>query len=253
VAKLKHRIVITTHRPGRRQALVAAAMIALLVAGFGIYRYTRATTVSDFEKAQSERDQLMEERRAQNRELRQLRSENAQLKEQAAYLNRSQEIDVSACDTVKKSLAQLQAESADLREQLAFYRGIVSPQGAQTGVRVYDFKAYRQKTPGQFRYDLVLIQSARNDKRVGGIADIRIEGLKGSQKQLLRLADVATDAGKNLLFSFRYFQEFGGQIKLPDGFRPLRVTIVLQPESEAAPVEDQYEWAKIEQQEASRP
>lgn len=253
MTKLKHRIVITTHRPGRRQAFVAAAVLALLVAGFGLYRYTRATTVSDFEKAQSERDQLMEERRAQNKELRQLRSENAQLKEQAAYLNRSQEIDVSACDTVKKSLAQLQAESADLREQLAFYRGIVSPGDAQAGVRVYDFKAYRQKQAGQFRYDLVLIQSARNEKRVGGTADIRIEGLKGAQKQLLRLADIATDPGRNLLFSFRYFQELGGQIKLPDGFRPLRVTIVLQPDGDGATVEDQYEWAKIEQQEASRP
>jgi len=250
--KHRHRIVITTHRPGRRPALIAAAVAALLAGAFGLYRYTRATTVSDFERAQTERDRLLDERRTLTRDLRSARAEVEALKNQVAYLTRSQEIDGTACTTVKQSLSQMQAESSDLREQLAFYRGIVSPQESQAGVRVYDFKVTKAAAPADtYHYDLVLIQSVRSEKRVTGSAEITVEGLKSGQKQLLHFSDINADSGRNLVFSFKYFGEFGGQIRLPAGFRPLRATISLQPNGDAGPkVEDEYEWAKIFQEAA---
>lgn len=249
----KHKIVIKTHQPRRQWAIVAGSVMALLLAGFGLYSYVRATTVSDFERAQTERDRLLEERRALARDLRAARSENASLKDQVAYLGRSQEIDGAACGTVKQSLTQLQAEASDLREQLAFYRGIVSPKEAQAGVRVYDFKVTRLKGGASlYRYDLVLIQSVRNEKRVGGSVDLVVEGLRGGKKEIVNLPDLAADTNKNLVFSFKYFQEFSGQLRLPEGFRPLRATISLQPDGDTPKVEDEYEWAKI-LQEASTP
>ncbi len=224
--------------------------MTLLLGAFGVYRYTRATTVSDFEHAQSERDRLLEERRELTRELRSARGDNAALKNQVAYLSRSQEIDDGACNSVKQSLTQYQTEASDLREQLAFYRGIVSPQESRAGVRVYDFKVTKSKTgPAAYHYDLVLIQSVRTEKRVGGSIDIVFEGLKGNVKQQLHLGELAADGSKNLLFSFKYFEEFGGSLRLPDGFRPLRATVTLQPAGDSAPkIEDEYEWVKILQE-----
>ncbi|GAC1628532.1 MAG: hypothetical protein NVS9B10_18570 [Nevskia sp.] len=245
----KHKIVITTHQPRRRWAIVAGSAVVLLLAGFGLYSYVRATTVSDFERAQTERDRLLDERRSLTRDLRAARAENTTLRDQVAYLSRSQEIDGAACSSVKQSITQLQAESSDLREQLAFYRGIVSPKESQAGVRVYDFKVSKLKTGSNlFRYDLVLIQSVRNEKRVGGDIDLLVEGLRSGRKEVLHLAELAADSNKNLLFSFRYFQEFSGQIRVPDGFRPLRATIALQPDGDAPKIEDEYEWAKILQE-----
>ena len=246
----RHRVVITTDRPTRRRAIVAAAVALALFASFALYRYTRATTVSDFEAATVERDRLLDERRQLTRELRAAKSEADSLRDQVAYLTRSQQIDDGACVAVKQSLGQLQAESADLREQLAFYRGIVSPQESQAGVRVYEFRVTALKTPANaFRYDLVLIQPVRSEKRVGGQAQVLIEGLKGGQKQSLKLADLAVNGGGNLLFSFKYFEEFSGELRLPDGFRPLRAIVSLQPGGDAKPgIEDEYEWAKIVQE-----
>jgi len=245
----KHKIVITTHQPRRRWAIVAGAVAALLLGAFALYSYVRATTVSDFERAQTERDRLTEERRGLTRDLRAARNENASLKDQVAYLSRSQEIDGTACGSVKQSLTQLQAEASDLREQLAFYRGIVSPKESQAGVRVYDFKISKLKTgPTLFRYDLVLIQSVRNEKRVEGDIDLLIEGLRNGKKEILHIADLAADSNKNLVFSFKYFQEFNGELRLPDGFRPLRATVALQPEGDAPKIDDEYEWAKILQE-----
>lgn len=248
----RHRIVITTHAPRRRWFQVAGAVAVLLLAVIGLYRFVRATTVSDFERAQTERDRLLDERRSLTRDLRAARSENAALKDQVAYLSRSQEIDGAACGSVKQSLPKLQAEAADLREQLAFYRGIVSPNEAQAGVRVYDFKIDRQGSPpGAFRYDLVLIQSVRNERRVAGALDLQVEGLRGGKKEVLKLADLAADGNRNLLFSFKYFEEFSGQIRFPDGFRPLRATVKVQPEGDVPIIEDEFEWSKILQESSS--
>lgn len=251
MADWRHRIVVTTDQPARRRWLVASIVMVLLLAAFALYRVTRATAVSDFEAATGERDRLLGERRQLSRELHAAKTEAETLRDQIAYLSRSQEIDGDACRAVKQSLGELQAESSDLREQLAFYRGIVSPQESQLGVRVYEFRVSALKaSPHQYRYDLVLIQPVRSDKRVGGQAELSIEGLKGGKKQTLKLGDIAVDGTRNLLFSFKYFEEFSGQLKFPEDFRPLRAIVSLQPGGGQAAIEDEYEWAKIVQEKA---
>jgi len=248
VKKVQHKVIIATHQPWRRSGIIAGLSALLLLGGWGVYSYTRATTVSDFERAQSERDQLLDERRTLTRDLRSAHGEIDKLKDQVAYLGRSQEIDDSACATVKKSIADLQAQDSDLREQLAFYRGIVSPQESQAGVRVYEFKLSKAAQADQYHYELVLIQSVRHDKRLAGAIDVVFEGVKGSQKQSFKLSDTLIDDRKNLLFSFRYFQEFSGTFRIPEGVRPLRATVQLLPDGDAPQVEDEYDWTKIVQE-----
>lgn len=248
----KHKIIIAHHRPWRRWALVSGAALLLALGGWALYSYTRATTVSDFERARLERDQLMEDRRSLARDLRSSRAEADKLRDQVAYLTRSQEIDGNACSALKQSVSELQAEASDLREQLAFYRGIVSPKESQAGVRVYDFKVSHSSQAGAWRYDLVLIQSVHHDKRVGGALEIVFEGVKGSEKQSLKLSELNADERKNLVFSFKYFEEFSGTFRLPEGFKPLRATVRLEPDGDAdATVEDEYDWGKILQESRS--
>ena len=247
----KHKIVIAQHRPWRRWIIIGSITVAVLLGGWGLYSYTRAHTVSDFERAQLERDRLRDDNRQMSQKLRAALSENQQLKDQAAYLSRSQQIDDSACSTVKLSLASMQAESADLRSQLSFYRGIVSPAEAQAGVRVFEFKIYgaaaKDATPGVYKYDLVLIQSVRHDKRVDGDLNVSFEGFRGGSKQSLKLADLVTDGNKNLVFSFKYFEEFSGSFRFPEGFKPLRATVTLQGDGTPR-IDDDYDWGKIMQE-----
>jgi hypothetical protein len=243
---LKHTIIIKRHRPWLRPALIAGAAAALALGAFGLYSYTRAHTVSDFERAQLEVETLRDERRQLTHDLRAATKEVADLKDQVVYAQRSGEIDTQACDTVKGSLGGLQSEVSDLREQLAFYRGIVSPDLAKAGVRVYDLKLTPGVNDRVYRYELALIQAVRHDKRIGGSIDLVLEGMQGGVKKMLRWSEVATGDGKNLLFSFKYFEEFSGELRLPDGFKPMRVTAKLTTDVEGAPpVEDQFDWNKI--------
>ncbi|TXH03318.1 MAG: hypothetical protein E6R07_12505 [Nevskiaceae bacterium] len=243
---MKHTIVIQRHRPWLRPALIAGGSAALALGGFALYSYTRTHTVSDFERAQLEVEQLRDERRQLTRDLREARKEVADLKDQVVYVQRSGEIDTQACGEVKNSLASLQAEAADLREQLAFYRGIVSPDLSKAGVRIYDLKLTRGADDRSYRYELALIQSVRHDRRIDGRIDLAIEGIQGGARQSLRWDNLVGGDAKNLLFSFKYFEEFSGELHLPPGFKPLRVSARLVTDVEGAPpVEDQFDWAKI--------
>ncbi|MES2490420.1 MAG: DUF6776 family protein [Pseudomonadota bacterium] len=242
----KHQIIIQQHRPWRKPVFVAAGAALLALGAFALYTYTRAHTVSDFARSQLEVEQLRDERRQLSHDLRAALKEVSTLKDQVVYTQQSGEIDTQACDTVKGSLGGLQKEVSDLREQLAFYRGIVSPDLARAGVRIYDMKLIPGANPRAFRYELALIQSVRHDRRIDGSINLLIEGSRMGVKQILRWEEVATGDAKNLLFSFKYFEEFSGELNLPEGFKPMRVTAKLVTDVEGAPpVEDQFDWNKI--------
>ena len=241
---MQHTIIIRRHRPKFRLLLTAFVVAALALSGWGLYRYTRQSTVADFEKATTERDRLLDERRALTQQLRAAKAEASKLRDALAYAEQSKSIDGDACRSVRDSLAKLESESATLREQLAFYRGIVSPKEARAGVRVQDLKVRR--SGAGWRYELVLIQAIREESRIAGAVELSIEGVQGAKAAQLALADLVTAGEKNLVFSFKYFEEFSGEFRLPAGFRPTRVVVTLRPANDRPTVVDQFDWSSIE-------
>lgn len=240
----KHQIIIRQHRPWFRAALIGGSAFVIAVSAFALYSYTRRTTVTEFARTKTELEQLRDERRELARELRTAKAEVTTLREQLVYIERTNQIDTQANAEVKASLANLQAEAAELREQVAFYRSIVSPDESRVGVRILEMKVSPTAVANNWRYDLVLIQSVRHDKRVSGAIEIGVRGSRNGQAQTLKLAELTANA-KSPEFSFKYFQEFSGEFVLPQGFRPLRVTVTLIPQGEGMPrIDDEFEWAK---------
>ncbi|HEY1075337.1 MAG TPA: DUF6776 family protein [Fontimonas sp.] len=245
---MQHKIVITRSRPAwYKLALIGGVGCALAIGAWGLYSFTRAATVSDFERAQLEVEQLREERRTLARDLRAAREEVKRLQEQTVYEQRSQDIDSQACEAVRSSLGQLQAEASDLREQLAFYRGIVAPEQSRAGVRVYEFKLAPGADAASFHFELVLIQSVRHEKRVEGHAELELVGEVGGVEKRLPWKSVAVgDAASDYQFALKYFEEFSGDIKLPAGFSPTRIVVTLVPGgAAAAKVEESFDWSRV--------
>lgn len=243
---MQPRIVVTRERPWRKAYLVAGAVFLIAIGAWGLYSYARASTVSDFQRAKLEVEELREDRRRLTRELRDSRAELAAMREQVVYAQRSTEIDTQACDSVRASLDELQTEAADLREQLAFYRGIVAPEQARAGVRVQELKFSPGGTPGSYRYDLVLIQSVRHDKRVEGKVEITFVGRQNGVEKRLSLADLTVTDASNLVFSLKYFEELSGVLNFPQGFVPSRVMVVLVPGAGGAPkIEESFDWTRV--------
>ncbi|MES0872925.1 DUF6776 family protein [Sinimarinibacterium thermocellulolyticum] len=245
---MQPRIVVARQRPWwLKPVLIGGGSFALALGAWGLYLYTRAATVTDFERAQLEVEQLREERRSLTRDLRMARDEIRRLQEQVAYVERSRQIDAEACEAVRASLVDLQAEASDLREQLAFYRGIVAPEQSRAGVRVYEFKLRPGVQPRRYIYELVLIQSVRHDRRVAGRIELELIAKQSDAEMRLPWQTLTVgDAGANLVFSLKYFEEFSGEIEIPARVVPERVRVTLMPEGSDAPrVDESFDWARL--------
>ncbi len=245
----QHRIVtIRGRRPWLRAAIVAGVVAVLAIGGYLLVVLARSSTAREFKRTRTALEQLQDERAQLARDLRASRAENAELRQQVVYAERSSEIDGQACEEVKSSLAGLQAEVADLQEQVAFYRGVVSPDQGRAGVRVLELKVSPLEPAGRWHYDLVLIQSMRNEKRVAGKRHIAVIGSRNGAPERIELSSSPSDTDATPPgFAFKYFQEIGGSFSLPADFRPLRVVVTLSVDGDAAAqVEQEFDWSKIQ-------
>ena len=76
---------------------------------------------------------------------------------------------------------------------------------------------------------------------MGGEVIVKVIGLMGEQRETVTFSQDNAVVGFPLKFRFRYFQDLVGQLKLPEGFRPERVSVDVQQKSKA-PVSADFEW-----------
>lgn len=226
--------------------MIAGAGCLLALGAYGLWSVAAVKTVSDFERAQLEVEQLRDDRRNLTRDLRQARKEIEDLKDQVVYTERSTEIETQSCEVVQASLADLQSEVADLREQVAFYRGIVSPELSKAGVRIYEMSVRTLQASNTYRYELVLIQSVRHERRIGGRVKMVLEGVHNGRRESLGMDALEIGKKSDGQFAFKYFEEFSADFQLPSGFKPTTLRVVLNTQSESAQdIQQDFEWAKI--------
>lgn len=244
----QHRIVIRHPRPWLRYLAFAGGALLLMGVSLLAHRYLIDPDTRLFRDPATELEQLREERRRLTRELRAARDALDGVQGQKVFEARACDIDVQACEALRNSVTELEHEVADLREQLAFYRNIVSPEQARAGVRVLRLNLSPGTGADVWRYDLVLVQPVRRDRTAAGRFDLQIEGLAGDQLRTLPLDEVLVGDMPLREFAFRSFQEFGGELRLPAGFRPSRVTVTLRVQNgrgEAAEVVESFDWSRL--------
>lgn len=226
-----------------RWAVVGAASVVALIGSFALYSLGRSQSGNDWTQTL----RLETEQRRLVAEIRRLREENSRLSERLVLLERSGEIDKRAASVLNQSLRDEQAALAALKEQVAFYRGIVSPDESSAGVRVYELQMRPGSEPDLYQYDLVLIQAMRHENAVAGSADLSFIGLQDNQPRTYRLADMDVERGKTLIFSFRYFQQLSGSVRLPRGFKPSRVQVdVIRNGNPPVRFQQMYDWNKVQ-------
>jgi hypothetical protein len=89
-----------------------------------------------------------------------------------------------------------------------------------------------------------LTQVLKDDRTARGVLQIDIEGLRNNEAKVLGLHEVSEKRVKELEYNFRYFQNMEGDIQLPEGFKPQRVTIKVVPRSRSdqEPFEKTFDW-----------
>ena len=211
------KLVVRTHAPKRRAALLALAglsILGVLYAAFEIGRYDAGFRVVD-----SVRGAL-----AANARIRNLEAENAKQRTQLAAADVARRVDNEGYRQVQRSLGDMQSQIARLNQDLSFYRGLVQPDSL-VHVKVQQMQILPEAGAGQFRLKFVLMQTGKPEKEVTGNAAITIDGLLHGKPSNLSFGQVAASRRVTLAYSFRYFQDYDEPIQLPQGFEPTRVGV----------------------------
>jgi len=137
---------------------------------------------------------------------------------------------------------------------VAFYKGVMDPSRNVRGLKIDSFELSPTGDVKRFRYKFVLTQVADNSRYVEGSVRFNLVGMLNSVKKTLALEQVSLlDSVTGEKFRFKYFQDFNGELTLPEGFTPEQVIIVAKSKGRGAVrLEEMFDWPKQENKENVR-
>jgi hypothetical protein len=161
-------------------------------------------------------------------------------------LERNSQIDGSASGELKVALVNTQNEVLALKKELSFYKSIVSPEQGERSLAIQTI-GLEQDDDGNYHYKLMVSQRGRNDRLVRGTVTLRIEGTNDlGEAQTLALSTVSNDTKIPMKFGFKYFQNFTGVMKLPDGFFADILHVKVKPsKGKVKAINEQFVWSDL--------
>lgn len=175
-----------------------------------------------------------------------------QLEQRNALLARNDQISRQANARLQDALAERDEEIAGLRADIAFYARLAGPAGQQRrGLSVHALTLRPQRDPQLWHFVATLTQSLARDTVSRGRLQLTLEATDGGRMRRLDWATLRQQAdAPGIAYAFRYFQQVEGDIVLPRGVRPVRVTVRLLPAS-GAPLEQSFTWSAATATDAS--
>ncbi|MDH5834404.1 DUF6776 family protein [Luteimonas kalidii] len=165
------------------------------------------------------------------------------LEQQVATLTRSDQISRDANRDLQGALAERDEEISALRADVAFYERFVGSTAQRRGLAVHELVLTPQA--GQaWHYTATLTQNLNRGAVSSGRLTLEVEGSRDGKLERLDWAALRQeDDAPGVEYSFKYFQQVEGEVMLPAGFQPLRITARLAPSSGAA-VEQTLPWSE---------
>ncbi|KAB8173339.1 hypothetical protein FKV24_014335 [Lysobacter maris] len=211
--------------------MLAAVLLSLLFGGWGLWRVVSPAS-----------DDIRSRLAASEAQRSRLQSEVDELRQKVTTLGRSDQISRDANRDVQNTLAERDEEIAGLRADVAFYERLVGATGQRRGLSVHAIRMQPQSDTA-WHFTTTLTQNLNRGAVSSGRLSLAIEGTRDGRRQTLDWDGLRQgEQAPGLDYSFKYFQQVEGDVFLPGGFTPVRVTVRLQPRSGAA-VEQSFTWA----------
>ena len=224
---LKRRFGITASRvavhprlPWHWRALIfASALLALASIAWAIY--DRGLNLAGFNTQQA-----ADERARMSAEVQRLQDENADLRSQLAGIERQMQMEASAKGDLAGQLSALSDENAVLKEDLALFQTLMTSSGgdAGAGVTINRFRVQRDGLPGEYRYQLLVVQSRTRSKEFQGRLQLVVDLLRDGQPQVLVLPG-SLEKPDLYNLSFRFYQRVEGGFQVPEDATVTRVQV----------------------------
>lgn len=148
---------------------------------------------------------------------------------QLADANLAREVDRQALAIQREEMAGQEAANRELQVQLALYRRLMDESPSEQGLEIADIEVIAVDRSDRYEYRLLLTRPTGTGDWISGNVRLDVAGRQYGQdgERVLSLPEIADMDSYPLKFRFRYIQRLTGQLTLPDGFHPQRVTVRL--------------------------
>jgi len=179
----------------------------------------------------------------QNLLLVELRRQIGEVEQKAANAEMASEIDRNSMEQLRQEILQSEEQIQLLDQQISFYQSLMDPSPQQRGVYLESLDIKPATSEGEYQYNIIVAQRSSNHQRVSGYVNLQLIGAnEGELSQTISLAEL-TEGQDTLPLGFKFFQQLDGNIRLPEGFIPARVRVVVQINGDNVPrVDETYEW-----------
>jgi hypothetical protein len=188
-----------------------------------------------------------------------LQKNNKELSKNVLHLERKYLLEKEASHLIQASISKEQRKIVDLEKQLVFYKSLLNSSKRratlylqQLEIIPLDREGKASNEQGQFyQFNFIVAQKSRKSSYSKGLVKIFISGKQNSKTIRLPLNSLLTKpreekekSDKAFKFSFKYFQEFKGIIKLPKGMIAQSIDIVIDSKKKKSIVElNDLKWS----------
>lgn len=204
------RVAVHTHLPWHWRALIlASCTLALGALAWATYDF--GLNLGGFHSKQAAEDHAR-----MSAELQRLQEENAELRSQVAALERQMQIEASTKGDLAGQLSALSDENALLKEDLALFQTLMNSSGGDAGhgVTINRFRVRRDGLPGEYRYQLLVVQSRTRSKEFQGRLQLVVDLLRDGEPHVLVLPGNQEKLDPYNL-NFRFYQRVEGGFQVP--------------------------------------
>ena len=174
-----------------------------------------------------------------------------ELRTRAVALETQLAIDRQTLEQLQSELSASRGSIDELERELAFYRGVIAPEEQTSGVQLREPLLRPTNVAGVYTYQFVAQQGAQTSSSGKRLYKAELQVTVWGQQNgepaaysLAELDDALVTGGIEL--NFRYFQRKLGELRLPPGFEPERVTlqvVTTKPEQQTA--DYSYAWTDL--------
>jgi len=175
------------------------------------------------------------------------------MRKRIAVLERSEQVAKAALNDLQGTLRDREEEIAGVRADLAFYGRLVG--GAKReGLAVNALTLAQVSGSRAWNFSATLTQNFKRGPETTGKLTLAVSGVRDGKLETIAWKDLAQQSDNaGIGYAFKYFQQVGGTIMLPEGFEPNRVRAIA--DGDGGRSEQEFPWddaAKAEEKDNVR-
>ena len=231
-------MVLVPYRPGQKGKRIALWILSILLTATLCF-------AAGYLRGMRQNLHMLDQRTELREQVAELKTKLASLQEEAAIHRHGSELERQASERVRQENMALQNRVSELEEAVTFYKGIMAPEGKEKGLRIERLELSRTVNKKRFKYKVVMTQVADNGAYVKGSVKMNLLGVRQGKRESIPFDTIAKDwpGGDGAPFNFRFFQDIGGEVVIPDEFVPDQIEVIAQSKGrKAVRLERRFDW-----------